>query len=77
MSHKKAPPVKNDAPGMHGQRGRNEDGSLRQKRADTHVGTIEDQYGVNFNVRRDMKLETLREKFGVTSIEDLIKKNGK
>jgi len=30
-----------DAPGMRGYRSRNEDGELRQKRGDTHVGTIE------------------------------------
>ena len=77
MSHKKVPAVKNDAPGMQGQRGRNQDGLLRQKRGDTHVGTIEDQYGVDFNVRSDMKLDTLREKLGATSIEDLIQKNAR
>lgn len=75
MSHRKAPPVKNDAPRMQGQRGRNEDGSLRQKRGDTLVSTIEQQYHVDFNVRGDMKLSTLREKLGETSIEGLIDKN--
>lgn len=33
--------VKNDAPGMKGDRSRNDDGQLRQKRSDTHIGTIE------------------------------------
>jgi hypothetical protein len=75
MPPKKAAAVKNDSPGMHGQRGRNQDGSLRQKRRDTLVGTIEDQYAVDFNVRRDMKLDTLREKLRATSIDDLIEKN--
>jgi hypothetical protein len=61
---------------MKGPRSRNEDGELRQKRGDTHVGTIEEQYGVNFGVRSDMKLETLRERLGAVSIEDLIDKGG-
>jgi hypothetical protein len=61
---------------MKGPRSRNEDGELRQKRGDTLVGTVEDQYGVDFGVRSDMKLETLRERLGATSIEDLIDKGG-
>lgn len=76
MSNRKAPPVQHDAPGMKGPRSRNEDGELRQKRGDTLVGTIENQYGVDFGVRSDMKLETLRERLGATSIEDLIDKGG-
>jgi hypothetical protein len=61
---------------MKGPRSRNEDGELRQKRGDTHVGTIEEQYGIDFGVRSDMKLETLRERLGAVSIEDLIDKGG-
>jgi hypothetical protein len=76
MANRKAPPVRHDAPGMKGPRSRNEDGELRQKRGDTHVGTIEQQYGVNFGVRSDMKLDTLRERLGATSIDDLIDKTG-
>lgn len=76
MSNRKAPPVRHDAPGMKGPRSRNEDGELRQKRGDTHVGTIEEQYGIDFGVRSDMKLETLRERLGAVSIEDLIDKGG-
>ena len=33
--------------------------ALRRKRSDTHVGTIERQYGVDFGVRSDMHLGTL------------------
>ncbi len=76
MSNRKAPPVRHDDPGMKGPRSRNEDGELRQKRGDTLVGTIENQYGVDFGVRSDMKLETLRERLGATTIEDLIDKFG-
>jgi len=76
MSNRKAPPVRHDAPGMKGPRSRNEDGELRQKRGDTHVGTIEKQYGVDFGVRSDMKLDTLRERLGATSLDELIGKAG-
>lgn len=76
MSNRKAPPVRHDAPGMKGPRSRNEDGELRQKRGDTHIGTIEKQYGVDFGVRSDMKLDTLRKRLGATSIDDLIEKGG-
>lgn len=54
-------------------RDRNNDGQFRQKRGDTHVGTIEKAYGVDFGVRSDMQLDTLRQRFGATSIEDLVR----
>ena len=41
--------IKNDAPGMKGERGRNNDGQLREKRGDTHIGTIEKQYNVDWS----------------------------
>jgi hypothetical protein len=61
-----------DAPGMRGYRSRNEDGELRQKRGDTHVGTIEKNYGRDFDVRRETHLSTLLEWEGVASLNDLI-----
>ena len=61
-----------DAPGMRGYRSRNEDGELRQKRGDTHIGTIEKQYGCDFDVRSDMHLSKLLEQEGVASLNDLI-----
>lgn len=64
-----------DAPRMHGGRSRNEDGELRQKRRDTHVGTIEKKYGRDFDVRSDTHLSTLLEREGVASLNDLINNN--
>ena len=61
-----------DAPGMRGFRSRNEDGQLRQKRGDTHVGTVEKMYGLDFGVRGDMHLNTLLQKEGVQSLHELI-----
>ncbi len=66
----------NDAPGMRGQRSRTSDGTLREKRGDTHVGTIEQQYGRDFGVRSDMHLETLLQREGVSSLNDLMHKKG-
>lgn len=65
--------VKNDAPGMKGQRGRNEEGPLRQKRSDTSGETLNETYGTNFP--NNTTLGKLREKYGVTSIEDIIAKS--
>lgn len=61
-----------DAPGMRGYRSRNEDGELRQKRGDTHVGTIEKQYKRDFGIRSDTHLNTLLEREGLASLNDLI-----
>ena len=62
----------NDAPGMRGDRSRNEDGQLRQKRSDTHIGTIEKKYNIDLEVRSDMHLGTYLEKNNVASLNDLI-----
>lgn len=61
-----------DAPRMRGNRSRDEDGELRRKRGDTHVGTIEDQYNRDFGVRSDMHLKTLLEREGADSLNELI-----
>jgi len=62
-----------DAPGMRGYRSRNEDGRLRDKRDDTHLGTIEKQYGVNLGDHRsDMHLGTFLKQHQIPSLNDLI-----
>lgn len=66
---------KNDAPGMRGDRSRNDDGRLRQKRGDTHMGTIEDKYDRDFGVRSDMHLSTFLQQNNVSSLNDLINSN--
>jgi hypothetical protein len=67
--------VKNDAPGMKGQRSRNNDGQLREKRGDTHMGTIEKNYNRDFGVRSDMELDNFLNKNGLNSLNNLIKSN--
>jgi hypothetical protein len=62
-----------DAPGMKGYRSRDEDGTLRRKRNDTHIGTIEKQYGVDFGFRSDMHLETLLDHLDANSLSDALR----
>jgi len=64
-----------DAPGMRGYRSRNQNGLLRDKRDDTHMSTIENQYGRDFDVRADMHLGNYLKQQGIESLNDLI--NGK
>lgn len=61
-----------DAEGMRGDRSRNQDGQLREKRGDTHISTLEQQYGRDFGVRGDMHLNTLLERTGQASLNDLL-----
>ena len=62
-----------DDPSMRGPRSRNEsNGRLREKRGDTHVETIERRYGVELDARADMHLDTLLEKRGYKSLNDLL-----
>ena len=62
----------NDAPGMRGIRSRTKHGPLREKRDDTHISTIEKQYGVDLGVRSDMHLGDYLKKRRIDSLNDLI-----
>jgi hypothetical protein len=64
---------KKDAPGMRGERSRNDDGQLRDKRDDTHMGTIEKQYNRDFGVRSDKQLGNFLKENDIASLNDLIK----
>jgi hypothetical protein len=46
---------------------------IRQKRADTKIGTIEKKYGVDFGVRQDMKLGNYLEKEGLSSMSQALR----
>lgn len=54
-------------------RDRNNDGTFRQKRGDSHVGNIEQKYGVDFGVRSDMHLKTLRKQYDGKSLTQILK----
>jgi len=64
-----------DAPGMRGYCSRNQDGQLRDKRDNTHMGTIERQYDRDFGVRSDMQLGNFLKQEGIASLNDLIHSN--
>jgi hypothetical protein len=55
-------------------RQRDENGQIREKRGDTLVGTLREEYGSNFaeGYRSDTKLETVRENEG-KSLSELVK----
>jgi hypothetical protein len=63
---------KPDAPGMKGDRPRNKNGQLRDKRNDTHMGTIEKHYSRNFGVRSDKQLGNFLIDHHFASLNDLI-----
>jgi hypothetical protein len=67
--------VKKDAPGMKGNRSRNLNGELRDKRDDTKIGNIEKQYNRDFGVRSNKLLGNYIKEVGITSLNDLIKTN--
>lgn len=56
-------------------RTRDDDGEIRQKRGDTLVRTLRQIYGPDFapGVRSDMRLDTLRERFGGESLSQMVK----
>lgn len=58
--------------GLKGGRNITSSGRIHAKRGDTLVRTIEKQYGVDFGVRGDMHLSTLRKRLGETSIGKLL-----
>lgn len=43
-------------------------GQIKRKRGDTLIGNIEKQYGVDFNVRSDMKLRSYLKQKGLPSM---------
>lgn len=63
---------KNDAPWMRGCRSRTNDWTLREKRSDTLIWTIEKQYDVNLWVRSDMELWTYKKQKWYNSLNDII-----
>ena len=56
------------------ERSRNQDGTWRLKRADTRVGTLEAQYGIDLEMRSDAHLITALERWEAGSVEELVRK---
>lgn len=55
-------------------RARTKEGAYIRKRGDTRVSTIEKKYGVDLDVRSDMKLGNYLKKKGYNSLADMLKK---
>jgi hypothetical protein len=55
---------------------RDKDGSIREKRSDTHVGTLRKTYGDSFapGVRSDAHLGTVLDRSGVDSLSEYLEK---
>lgn len=51
--------------------------SKRKKRSDTRIGTVEKKYGVDLNVRSDMKLSSYLKRVGLPSLSKLINRNNR
>jgi hypothetical protein len=56
---------------------RDEDGRIRQKNGATRVGTLRNIYGDDFAAwaRRDMKLDTLLDRTGASSLSDFLRRS--
>ena len=48
--------------------------TIRKKRSDTKMGTIEKKYNIDLNVRSDMRLGNYLDKEGLPSLSKLINK---
>ena len=68
MSHKQ--------PGLDG-RHRDNDGEIHEKRGDTLLGTLRETYpSLLPGVRADTRLDTLRDRHGVDSLDQLLRETG-
>jgi hypothetical protein len=63
------------AKGLDG-RSRDKDGTIREKRSDTKVETLREEYGERFalGVRGDAKLGTVKDRENVPSLDALLKR---
>lgn len=68
------PKLDTNAANMPGHAARTKEGRLRRIRGDTLMGTLEDRYDVDFDVRRDMRWDTFKEEKKVESVNEALKK---
>ena len=67
------PKLDTNAQNMPGHAARTQGGQLRRIRSDTQMDTLEKRYGIDFDVRDDMKWGTFKEETGVDSVREAIK----
>ena len=58
---------------------RDADGEIRRKRGDTLVDTLREEHGPNFapGIRSDMRLDSLLERTGATSLSDFLRNHNR
>jgi len=52
---------------------RDEDGEIHHKRGDTHMGNVEKEYGKDFGVRSDMRLDSFLNRNGFDSLSEALR----
>jgi hypothetical protein len=52
---------------------RDENGEIHRKRGDTHIGTIEKEYGIDLGVRSDTKLGNYLDDNGYDSLSQMLR----
>jgi len=65
-------------PGLDG-RHRDKDGEIHKKRGDTQLGTLREEYGEDLlkGTRSDTRLDTILEREGLESLDQLLRQEGK
>jgi len=65
-------------PGLDG-RHRDNDGEIHKKRGDTQLGTLRKEYGEDLlkGTRSDARLDTILDRKGVNSLDQLLREEGK
>lgn len=70
------PKLDTNAENLPGHAARNQGGQLRRIRSDTHMGSLEERYRVDFGVRKDMEWGSFKKDKGVESVKEAVKKFG-
>ena len=52
---------------------RDRDGEIHKKRGDTRIGTVEREYGKDFGVRGDMRLDNFLKQNGYSSLKQVLR----
>ena len=69
-------PMSHKQPGLDG-RHRDDNGEIHEKRGDTQLKNLRKTYpGLLDGQRSDTRLDTLRDKYGVDSLDGLLRKTG-
>lgn len=68
------PKLDTNAENMPGHVARTQEGRLRKIRGDTKIETLENRYGVNLDVRGDMRWDTFKKEKKIESVKEALGK---